>query len=926
MLRNPGTEDTNMMTEEKTIDELEEEAVDGNEEAARQLYEMFRDSDPERAAYWHSMIKETPHMEDEQDTEEEAAISAGSSESTVFALWHQDYVSGTAARLPVRELMSRMNDGDPFSALILGDMFEEERLRFYSAAEKNLEAHASDASIGKILYRLNISLGDLYRNMKTGNLTENRALAFRYYSNAAELRASEEDEHRFDRLIDCYQNGIGCTADPNKARELMKKRAYVSGPEVMLAMADEYARTGSRIEEAEMLQQCDASAGENDLLCKAAARFRLSEYGMPGADGAVPSAVQEILNIASYRPDQDTLQKYMNSSMLAEFLSKADSLLDNASLDREHINDIALMHIRCVHPVNMDAYNEYLRCCRIAAEAGFAEAEEKQRAVIKDIEAGYPGQNDAENIRKADILTEYYRGIQDDTSAFRWMLESVSAGKKISSEELRQIQEQAQTFSQSEFPFPAHICNMLVKLYEWTDDKEQAFIWSARGAVQEDPEAQYQYAFLLKETGKGDPQEIFRLMLSSAKNGYTPAYEKTAEFYEEGYGTEQDLNAAENWYTQAISSGAAVWKRLAELMIRLGMKVEAVNVLDRMPEKDDETYTLMADLCEELGNPGRAESLISVPANRGYVPAMLKFAQIGRAHGKPGMCANWYRRAAEEQSDPEGMLHYAECLQDGYGVPSDLSKALQYYMKAAAEGVKEAYYPIAQLFESGKASDSDRSRCLAWYVKAANSGNADAMYKVGMMCLEGVYADQNTELALKWLELAADAGSVSALEELGDLWSAGSQPEENYSKAINYLVAATKKGSDRAMYLLGRTYAKPTSFQDLALARSCYETAAYAEDMDAIRALADMYSKGIGGEKDSRKAAELRTKILADDGSRIAENAVAKGQQIYEQVIAKGNEGVDMVLDKVNDFLDDDQHNNDGVAGWLKGIGRKLKG
>ena len=180
MLRNPGTEDTNMMTEEKTIDELEEEAVDGNEEAARQLYEMFRDSDPERAAYWHSMISQTPHMEDEQDTEEEAAISAGSSESTVFARWHQDYVSGTAARLPVRELMSRMNDGDPFSALILGDMFEEERLRFYSAAEKNLEAHASDASIGKILYRLNISLGDLYRNMKAGNQAENRALAFRY--------------------------------------------------------------------------------------------------------------------------------------------------------------------------------------------------------------------------------------------------------------------------------------------------------------------------------------------------------------------------------------------------------------------------------------------------------------------------------------------------------------------------------------------------------------------------------------------------------------------------------------------------------------------------------------------------------------------------------------------------------------------------
>ena len=919
-----------MMTEGKTIDELEEEAVDGNEEAARQLYMLFRDSDPERAAYWHSMIKETPHTEDEQDIEEEseeAVISADSGEDASFAGWYQDYTSGTTAGLPVRALMSRMNDGDPFSALVLGDMFEEEKLRFYSAAEKNLEKNASDASVGKILYDLNITLGDLYRNMTEGNRAENNAKAFRYYSNAAELRASEEDEHRFDRLIDCYQNGIGCTADPIKARELMKKRAYVSGPEAMLAMADEYARTGSRIEEAEMLQQCDAAAGEDSALYKAIARYRLSKYGMPGIDGNVPFTVQEILNIAACAQDRDTLQKYMNSSLLAGFLSEAYSLMNNGSLDQEHINDLALLHIHCARPVRADEYSKYIRCCRIAAEAGHGEAEEELLTILKDIEESFSGQDSAEeNIRKADILTEYYRGIQDETASFRWMLESVSAGKKISSEELRQIQEQAQTFSQSEFPFPAHICNMLVKLYEWTDDKEQAFIWSARGAVQEDPEAQYQYALLLKETGKGDPQEIFRLMLSSAKNGYTPAYEKTAEFYEEGYGTEQDLNAAENWYTQAISSGAAVWKRLAELMIRLDLKVEAVNVLDRMPEKDDETYTLMADLCEKLGNPGRAESLISVPANRGYVPAMLKFAQIGRAHGKPGMCANWYRRAAEEQNDPEGMLHYAECLQDGYGVSCDLDKAMKYYMKAAAEGVKDAYYPIAQLFESGKAGDADRSRCLAWYVKAANSGNADAMYKVGMMCLEGVYADQNTELALKWLEHAAEAGSVSALEELGDLWSAGSQPEENYTKAINYLVTATKKGSDRAMYLLGRTYSKPTSFQDLAFARSCYEAAAYADDIDAIRALADMYSKGIGGEKDSRKAAELRAKILAEDGSRLAGTAVSKGQQIYEQVVAKGNEGVDAVLDKVNDFLDDDQNNNDGIAGWLKGIGRKLKG
>lgn len=925
-LTDPGPEDTDMMTEEKTIDELEEEAVDGNEEAARQLYMMFQDSDPERAAYWHSMIRQTPDTENEQDTEEEAVISADSFENSSFDRWYQDYTSGTTAGLPVRTLMSRMNDGDPFSAMILGDMFEEEKLRFYSAAEKNLENHASDASVGKVLYKLNISLGDLYRNMTSGNQAENHDLAFRYYSNAAELRASEEDPHRFDYLIDCYTNGIGCTADPVKARELMKKRAYVSGPEAMLAMADEYARTGSRIEEAEMLQQCDGASGENDLLCKAAARYRLSKYGMPGIDGNIPIRIQEILNIAACTPDCEMLQKYIGSSMSAGFLSEADTLLDNGSLDQEQINDLALLHIRCARPDHSDEYSEYIRCCRIASDAGYDEAGEKLQALMKDIEERFPGQDNAENIRTADILADYYREQQDDTAAFRWTLESVSAGKKISSEELNRIQEQAKTFSQSDFQFPVHVCNMLVKLYEWTDDKEQALLWSARGAEQEDPESQYRYALLLKETGKGDPQEIFRLMLASAMKRYIPAYEKTAEFYEEGFGTEQNLQVAQNWYTNAMLNGVDVCRHLADLRIRLNQKEFALDVLEGMPDKDNDTWILMADLYEELGNPVKAESCISVPANRGYVPAMLKFAQIGRAHGKPGMCANWYRRAADEQNDPEGMLHYAECLQDGYGVSCDLDKALKYYMKAATEGVKEAYYPIAQLFESGKAGDSDRSRCLTWYVKAANSGNADAMYKVGMMCLEGVYADQNTELALRWLEHAAEAGSISALEELGDLWSAGSQPEENYSKAINYLVDAAKKGSDRAMYLLGRTYSKPTSFQDLAFARSCFESAANADDMDAIRALADMYSKGIGGEKDSRKAAELRTKILAEDGSRIAGTAVSKSQQFYEQVVAKGNEGVDAVLDKVNDFLDDDQNNNDGIAGWLKGIGRKLKG
>ena len=92
----------------------------------------------------------------------------------------------------------------------------------------------------------------------------------------------------------------------------MKKRAYVSGPEAMLAMADEYARTGSRIEEAEMLQQCDAASGENDLLCKAAARYRLSKYGMPGIDGNIPIRIQEILNIAACAPDCEMLQKYID--------------------------------------------------------------------------------------------------------------------------------------------------------------------------------------------------------------------------------------------------------------------------------------------------------------------------------------------------------------------------------------------------------------------------------------------------------------------------------------------------------------------------------------------------------------------------------------------------------------------------------------
>ena len=61
------------------------------------------------------------------------------------------------------------------------------------------------------------------------------------------------------------------------------------------------------------------------------------------------------------------------------------------------------------------------------------------------------------------------------------------------------------------------------------------------------------------------------------------------------------------------------------------------------------------------------------------------------------------------------------------GVARDEFLAVEYYLKAAAQGEALAEYRLGRCHELGIGMEPNQVRATAWYEKAAAKGNADAL-------------------------------------------------------------------------------------------------------------------------------------------------------------------------------------------------------
>ena len=81
-------------------------------------------------------------------------------------------------------------------------------------------------------------------------------------------------------------------------------------------------------------------------------------------------------------------------------------------------------------------------------------------------------------------------------------------------------------------------------------------------------------------------------------------------------------------------------------------------------------------------------------------------------------------QGGRENSEAKNSL--GTCCYDGPGVEQNLTKAVEWYTKAAEKGNLDAMYNLGLCFHHGQGVEKNLARALEWYTKSRDAGDADA--------------------------------------------------------------------------------------------------------------------------------------------------------------------------------------------------------
>lgn len=160
------------------------------------------------------------------------------------------------------------------------------------------------------------------------------------------------------------------------------------------------------------------------------------------------------------------------------------------------------------------------------------------------------------------------------------------------------------------------------------------------------------------------------------------------------------------------------------------------------------------------------------------VAAMLALGAPARADFQAGIDAyarqdyqtalnEWLPYAAQEK--PSALFNIGQMYRLGHGVERDLTKAEQYYRRAAELGHIGAMANLGSMMFEQKPPKGDEA--VMFWRQAARGGDAKSQYLLGIQYFNGELVAQDYAQAYAWLSLAAGAGVSGAADALATVKS-----------------------------------------------------------------------------------------------------------------------------------------------------------
>jgi TPR repeat protein len=120
------------------------------------------------------------------------------------------------------------------------------------------------------------------------------------------------------------------------------------------------------------------------------------------------------------------------------------------------------------------------------------------------------------------------------------------------------------------------------------------------------------------------------------------------------------------------------------------------------------------------------------------------------------------------------------CLK-GHGTDKDLTKAFEWFNKAANRGLPESKHNLGLMYANGYGVKKDIAKAYTWFHKAALLGNVKSMATLATFHIDEINDKKNLVLAHIWFDLAGKHGLEGAHEYRDNI--AQSLPQEYINKA-----------------------------------------------------------------------------------------------------------------------------------------------
>ncbi|WP_295420465.1 tetratricopeptide repeat protein [Sulfurovum sp.] len=159
-----------------------------------------------------------------------------------------------------------------------------------------------------------------------------------------------------------------------------------------------------------------------------------------------------------------------------------------------------------------------------------------------------------------------------------------------------------------------------------------------------------------------------------------------------------------------------------------------------------------------------------------------------------------------KKGDAQAQYNVGLIYANGKGVKADVSEAMQWYEKAAKQGIGTAQYNLAQLYyqkgENGEPHAYEKAKY--WYEKAIKNSIKEAYNNLASLYMDAKGVAKDEKRAFELFAKAADLGDSAAQVNVAVMYAWGKEVKHDKMKAYENLKKALKSGKSEASEYLDR--------------------------------------------------------------------------------------------------------------------------